>query len=309
MLPVVILAAGGGKRLGPLGAAYPKVLLPVGQGTLLSRHFEEFYAIGARRFVLVVDALESRVAMEARDIAKSMGVELDIAVQSEPKGIGHATLVAEPLIRSSAFILVLGDTYYVPRDLKAGIRLLQEGLDAVLSVRLVDDEALIRRECTITIGQNGLVEKIVEKPENVLGPYKPCGVYFFGPAMFEALHKTSPSPLRNEVELTDAIQTMIDDGGKVGVFETLETDLNVTVPSDLLEANMVWLSKSGIRVSIAPSAHIGKGGSLEQVVLGRGVKIGDGAMLKRVVVFPEAVVEAFTTCEDALIVPGLGVVR
>jgi glucose-1-phosphate thymidylyltransferase len=309
MIPVLILAAGGGTRMGSLGAAHNKALLPIGLDTLLAHHVRTFAHLGTRRFVLVVDDPASAVAAEARVLAGAAGASLDVVVQAERKGIGHAVLLAEAALGRGPFVLVLGDTYYVARDLAGSMADIRDGpFDAVLSVRRTDDENLIRKECTIALSDDGRVTRIVEKPRDVLGPWKPCGVYFFGPAVLPVLRATPASALRGEVEITDAIQVLIDRGGRVGARQTLDLDVNVTWPADLLDANLAHLAAGGHRFLADGSARIGPGVSLDRCVIGARASVGEGSRLARVVVFPDAVVGPGAALSDALVSPLAGVV-
>jgi glucose-1-phosphate thymidylyltransferase len=309
MIPVVILAAGSGTRLGPLGARYNKAMLPVGPDTLMAHHVHTFAALGTRRFVVVVDDPASGTADEARRLAAEGGFPLDVVVQAQRKGIGHAVLLAEPHVGGGPFVLVLGDTFYVPRDLAGALSDLQSGaFEAVLSVRHTLDEALIRKECTVELDGLGRVRRIVEKPAAVLSPWKPCGVYFFGPAMWDALHATPASALRGEIEITDAIQALVARGGRVGVRQTLDLDVNITWPADLLEANRALLRSLGRTALVHPEARVAAGVVLEEAVVSKGCEVGTGSRLARVVLFPGAVVPAGSDLADALVAPGVGIV-
>lgn len=307
MIPVVILAAGEGQRLGPVGKLYRKALLPVGDRTLLAHHLQTFLALGARRFVLVVSPEAEDLAAEAARVLAPSGIRPQTVIQEQRRGIGHAVLAAQAVLNAGPFVLVLGDTYYAPKDLAPAAAAVAAGeFEAVLSVRRVDDEDLIRKECTIALDSAGLVRRIVEKPAQVLSPLKPCGVYFFGARIWQALQATPASALRGEVELTDAIQRLIDDGGRVGVRETLYCDVNITFPADVLAANLAWLRQRRAPAFVDPRAALGQGARVEDCVVAAGARVGAGARLRRVVVFPEAEVRAGQILEDALAVAGVG---
>ena len=309
MIPVVILAAGRGTRLGPVGGVWRKALLPVGPEPLLAHHMRSFAAIGTRRFVLVVDPEGGEIERVAGLVAAELGATVAVVVQAEPHGIGHATLLARPHVGEAPFVLVLGDTYYETRDLRSAAADVASGRrSAVLSVRVVADDALIRRECTIAIDDRGTVQAIVEKPREILSRWKPCGVYFFGPRIFAALEATPPSALRGEVELTDAIQVLVERDGNVGTRETVSLDLNVTFPADILEANRMWLRSQGLDTYVHPAARVAAPADLRHAVVSAGARVGAGARLDSVVVFPDAALPAGATVEGALVVPGVGVV-
>lgn len=307
MTALVILAAGSGTRLGELGRRVRKPLLPVGPRTLLEHHLATFAALGVTEAVVVVDAPDSPVVAAAREAAACLGVQVAVAVQERRGGVGHAVLAAEPVLGPRPFVLVLGDTFFLPLDLTRGLAPLERReADVVLSVRRVDDPERIRRECTIALQPDGRVARIVEKPREVLGPWKPCGIYFCGEALWTSLHATPASPLRNEIELTDAIQGVIAAGGVVRAAETLVDDVNVTTPRDVLEANLLWLAATGACRYVHAGATVAADARLEQAVVLAGARVEPGAELRRVVVFPGARIAAGERLSDVLVDPQLG---
>lgn len=308
MIPVVILTAGSGKRLGDVGKLFPKALLPVGDSTLLEMHLRAFLAAGSRRFIIVTDPSNRSIEAAARAVLAGSGAELFIAPQAERLGIGHAASLAVPWLSGGPFALVLGDTYYSAPDFSAAVRAVAEGdADAVLSVRTVRDEAEILKECTIDLDAYGRVLKIIEKPRRALSMVKPCGVYFFGPLFIPALAATKPSELRGEIELTDAIQNLITAGGIVLTMETLKLDVNITYPEDIVKANAAWLKERGLRGFAQPGAAVGPGAELENSLAARGASVGAGARVKNSVVFPGGVVAAGAEVNGSLVMENLTV--
>jgi dTDP-glucose pyrophosphorylase len=308
MIPVVILTAGGGTRLGEIGRILPKALLPVGDCSLLELHLRVFSALGTKLFIIVTDPSSREVENAAKRAMEGSGAELAVVYQAKRMGIGHAALLAEPWVKGVPFALVLGDTYYSQLDLAGAVRMISGvGPDAVLSVRMVQDEAAILKECTIELEGSDTVRRIVEKPARALSMVKPCGVYFFGPRFMAAIRRTPPSKQRGEIELTDAIQKLISDGGTVKIMETLKIDVNITYPEDIITANNAWLEEKGLPGYAHPAAEIGAGVELENSVVARGGAVGSGARLKRTVIFPGGRVPAGACLSDSLVLPGFTV--
>ncbi len=308
MIPVVILAAGSGKRLGEIGKIFPKTLLPIGDGTLLDLHLRVFAELGTKRFIIVSDPASGAVEAEARRALEGFDAELFVVHQARRLGIGHAAMLAEAAIGGGPFALVLGDTYYSRPELAGAVKAVTSGgADAVLSVRTVSEEAAILKECTIALDAAGRVNRIIEKPKRALSMVKPCGVYFFGPRFMTALKGTLPSELRGEIELTDAIQNLISGGGLVRAMETLKLDVNITYPSDILKANAAWLEEKGLPGFASPEAEVGGGAQLENSVAARGSSVGAGARLKNSVVFPGGRVAPRAEISDSLVLPGFTV--
>ncbi len=308
MIPVVILTAGSGTRLGEIGGIFPKALLPVGDGSLLDLHLRVFLDLGTKLFIIVTGPSSPEVESAARRALGGAGAELVIVRQTERRGIGHAALLAGPWVKGGPFALVLGDTYYSQLDLAGAVRAISGGgPDAVLSVRKVSDEAAILKECTIELDGTDTVRRIVEKPARALSLVKPCGVYFFGPRFMTALRQTRASELRGEIELTDAIQGLISGGGLVKAMETLKLDVNITYPEDILTANSAWLIEKGLPGFAHPGAEIGAGAELKNSVVARGGSVGAGARLERSVIFPGGRVPAGASVSNSLVLPGLTV--
>lgn len=287
----VVLAAGSGSRMGPLGSARAKVCLPVCNEPLIAVHLRQLTAAGARRVVLVVGHQRAQVVAEAERHAPT-DLELRVAIQAAPRGIADALMLAAPYV-SERCIAVLGDTYYQDPDLKLGDEVLRRGdaggdLAAVLSVREVEDPGLLRKECSVRLGPTGRVAEIREKPAVPFSLLKPCGIYFFRREIFAAVAETPASSLRGEVELTDAIQRLIEQGQGIGVARTLEWDVNLNQPADLLAANRAELQRRGLANLVDESARVHDSAILDETVVGAGAVIGAGARLERCVIFAGA---------------------
>src|SRR5205814_1431206 len=85
---------------------------------------------------------------------------------------------------------------------------------------------------------SGRIERVIEKPAAPPTDVKGCGVYVFDPTIFEAIRRTPPSPLRNEREITDAVQRLVDFGRPVYAVDVVRWDVNITYPETLLLCNL-----------------------------------------------------------------------
>jgi glucose-1-phosphate thymidylyltransferase len=197
---------------------------------------------------------------------------------------------------------VPGDTFIISRDLSLGVKkILDFDAAAVLSVRRVNNPALIIKECSIVKASNGRVLRIVEKPKQPFNTLKPCGVYFFSRKIFIAIKATPPSSLRGEVEITDSIQTLINRGGRVYTAPTIAWDMNITYPADLLSSNLKQLQHLKLNYLIADDVKLPAGSKVKKAVIGRGVKADKPVVIKNSLIFPETVISG-SVCLDHMII-------
>ena len=278
----VVLAAGKGRRMGRLGRYTPKACLPVLNQPLLAHNLRMLYNIGIRKTVIVVGHYRQRVTRIARRYVPS-DMALRFVEQPKPRGIADALYRTRELV-GEWIVLVMGDTYFVPNDLGSGLNILtnsDNGVAGVLSVRPVSDPELIRKECTVLIDDNNYLIDILEKPEAPWNNIKPCGVYFFTCRIFDAIEKTPPSFLRNEVEITDAIKTLMKLGLKVKCIQTIQRDSNFTYPSDVLLSNLYELRQCGLSTMIGSHTKFHPETVLEETIVGDGSNILAPVKLKR----------------------------
>jgi glucose-1-phosphate thymidylyltransferase len=300
----VILAAGHGRRMGRLGACFNKSCLPLCNKPLLATHFQILAELGVLDIVIVVGCKGEAVEKAALSSAPK-GARLRFVVQPEQKGIADALLCARDCV-GKRIVLMLGDTHFVARDLNVGLRMLGEGpgkADAVLSVRTVSDPDLIRNECTVRLDERGRLLEIREKPATPWNNIKPCGVYFFNRNIFDAIAATRPSSLRNEVEITDAIQTLIDRGGVAACAPTMEWDNNLTRPADLLRSNLYELRRRGLDVLIGQHARIHPGASLAEAVIGDEAVIDSPITIERALILERTIVRGVEVFRDCILGP------
>lgn len=281
--------------MGGLGAVWAKACMPVCNRPLVHFHLDLLIEMGVTEVVVVVGYRGNEVmsAAETHPAVLEQTLSLTRVEQPERRGIAHALLCAKSCIKDH-MVVVLGDTYFVPEALTRPIEMLsnpEAELGAVLTVRRESDPMQICRECTVRFDTAGHLVRIQEKPETPWNDLKPCGMYFFGPRIWDAINQTAPSALRDEVEITDAIQTLVDLGIPVGRAPTVSRDVNVNVPKDLLAANLLELSRRGEVVSIHPSAEVDAQAVLDQVVVGPGAHVGARVTLSRAVILPDTRLE------------------
>jgi dTDP-glucose pyrophosphorylase len=288
----VILAAGEGVRMAPLSAEWPKPLLPVLNRPVVDHQLALMRSVGVREVVVVVKEGAAELRAHLGDGA-AHGVYVRYAEQTAPQGIAHAVLAAEPLVGDRALLLMLGDIYFVADRFERMLSMHREGFGAVLAAREEPDLEALQRNYAIVRAPDGRVARVIEKPRHPPTRLKGCGVYLFRPAFFDAIRRTPRSALRDEYEITDAIQIFIDDGQRVGVAEVVVRDVNLTVPRDLWALNLSELEREGIEALVDPGARVDERAAIVRSTVSRGASIGP-VRVERSVVLGGARVERDT---------------
>ncbi|HTY89770.1 MAG TPA: bifunctional sugar-1-phosphate nucleotidylyltransferase/acetyltransferase [Methanocella sp.] len=262
----VILAAGEGTRMRPLTENKPKVMLPIANKPMLEYIIGEVYAAGIRDITLVVGYKKESVEEYFGDGSK-FGVHIDYIVQDKQMGTGHAFGMASS-IQDERFIALNGDVIMSASQIH---KLMHRKEVAVIAVKRVADP----RAFGVIETDGGRVKRIVEKSPNPPTDMANMGIYMFSPLVFVAIEETGLSP-RGEIEVTDAIQYLIDNGKQVG-YELMEEEwLDIGKPWDLLAANEMALSfmKGRVQGEVEPLATL-KG----EVSIGKGTIVRNGAYI------------------------------
>ncbi|MAG55073.1 MAG: hypothetical protein CMJ83_02155 [Planctomycetes bacterium] len=282
----VILSAGKGSRIDPFNAHFPKPLLPIGNRPIMGHHLELFKSLGIKRCCIVVGHLMDRI-INHFGRGGDAGLSIRYVEQNQILGIAHAVGQAEPHL-DGPFLLCLGDIFYLATEMERLVARYRQGdVSAVLAVKEEKTKEPVRRNFTVELDDNGFVTRVVEKPRNPVNLLKGCGIYLFGPEVFDAIRRTPRTALRDEYEITSTIQIMIDEGLKVAVEPIIDWDLNVTFPGDLLDGNIAYLDHLGIDNVIDETAEVGEGVVLERCVVGPHAKLLGPRRLKDTVVLPE----------------------
>ncbi|MCD1294920.1 glucose-1-phosphate thymidylyltransferase [Methanocella sp. CWC-04] len=273
-MQAVILAAGEGTRMRPLTENRPKVMLPIANRPMLEHIINEVKKSGIRDVVLITGYKKESITNYFGDGSK-FGVHIDYIVQEKQMGTGHAFGMAAKAVKGK-FIALNGDVMVTSSHIK---KVICRDEDAIITVKEVADPrsyGVIERDGGSVIR---IVEKSPEPPTNLAN----AGVYLFNASIFDAIKNTKLSP-RGEIEITDSLQMLIDDGKRVG-FEVMDEQwLDVGRPWELLTANELALKKmkGSIEGEVEPNATL-KG----EVSVGKGTLIRNGAYIVGPVVIGE----------------------
>lgn len=284
----LILSGGKGTRLRPLTFTSAKQLVPVANKPVLFYGIETLAAAGIREIGIVVG--DTRADIEA---AVGDGSQWDVKVtyiqQDAPRGLAHAVLVSQSFLGNDPFVMYLGDN------------LLAKGI-----VPFVDEftatqpAALILLTPVADPEQFGVAEvegervvRLVEKPKNPQSNLALVGVYMFGKEIFDSVRRIRPS-FRNELEITDAIQDLIERGLEVRSHIVDGWWKDTGRLRDMLEANRLILDLLTPRIAGMVDG--------ESRIEGK-VVVEPGAVIKRSVVRGPAIIGQGARIENAYVGP------
>ena len=296
----VILSAGKGSRIDPFNAHFPKPLLPVGNKPIMQHHLEMFRDLGIQQTHIVVGHLMDRI-INYFGRGTEMGLDIQYVEQEHILGIAHAVGRIEPKV-DGPFLLCLGDIFFLTKELGRLVERYEQGdVAAVLAVKEETSPEPVRRNFTVETDDEGFVTRVVEKPRNPRTLIKGCGIYLFGPEIFDAIRRTPRTALRDEYEITNSIQILIDDGHKVVTEPVIDWDLNVTFPGDLLDGNIAWLDRMGMDNLIDPTAMVDENVSLDRCIVAPRAQLKGPRRLSQTVILPDTVLDAGEDLHRALV--------
>ncbi|MFI5349262.1 MAG: sugar phosphate nucleotidyltransferase [Elusimicrobiota bacterium] len=303
----VILAGGKGTRMLPFSRIQPKPTLKIGNEPLIRHQIKAMCGLGVEEIFVLIGHRGAEVMRAAGD-GSEFGVRLTFVEQGpDVAGTADALGKLEPHVHSP-FVLFLGDIFFIAEDLGSIFETFErENLGAVLLTRLETSREALRENFAVIEGSDHLVERVIEKPRDSPTMLKGCGLYLFGPEIFDAVRRTPRTPLRDEREITESIQIMIGAGGRVGHMPLIKDDININTPQDYLRGNCRLLESLGVGSILGRNTSVPPGSVLERAVLGDNVTMTRPLHLKRCVVLDNAVIPSAGEAgfEDMIIGPGM----
>ncbi|HHI79217.1 MAG TPA: hypothetical protein ENK02_04505 [Planctomycetes bacterium] len=302
----VILAAGKGTRMQPFSEKFPKPILPIGGKPLLQHQIEALRDLGVRDLILVIGHLGFEIVRCLGD-GSQLGVNIRYVEQEETLGIAHALGRLERHV-DRPFFLFLGDIFFETENLSDMVGRIGDGTRGgtagVLAVKKESDPSAIMRNFVVHLGADGSVTRVIEKPRHPRTDLKGCGLYLFTPAFFDAVRRTPRTAMRDEYEITDAIQIFIEDGWRVEASEVVREDLNLSFPCDLLALNLHFLKTRGLKEIVGDGVTLAKGCELQNSILMDGVEVRHPIRIQDSLVFPGTVVDRQGAVSRMILTPG-----
>jgi glucose-1-phosphate thymidylyltransferase len=295
----LILSGGKGTRLRPITYTSAKQLVPVANKPVLFYGIEAMAAAGIEDIGIIIAPETGDEIRRVAGDGSRFGVRLTYIPQAEPLGLAHAVLTAEPFLGDSAFVMYLGDN------------LLQGGIaDLVAAFRAGTPDALILltpvsdpESYGVAELSGGAVVRLVEKPKEPKSDLALVGVYMFTAGIHDAARAIEPSA-RGELEITDAIQYVVDSGKRVEphvvkgwwkdtgrlddmlaanrlVLDTIDTDIAGELIDSRIDGRVVIDTGARLeRCTVRGPAIIGAGTVLTDCYIGPYTAIGDGCVIE-----------------------------
>jgi glucose-1-phosphate thymidylyltransferase len=285
----LILSGGAGTRLRPITHTSAKQLVPVANKPVLFYGIESLVDAGVTEIGIIIAPETGEEIREAAGDGSAFGAQITYIVQDKPAGLAHAVLTAEEFIGGSPFVMYLGDNLLADglRGLVATFR--EEEPDALILLTPVDDP----QSYGVAELDGERIVRLVEKPKDPPSNLALVGVYLFAPPIFDAARALEPS-WRGELEITEAIQSLIEEGKTVKSEVVSGWWKDTGQLADMLEANRLVLEEIETRIE----GEVDKASRVE----GR-VVVETGAVLKGSVVRGPAVIGAGARIEDAYVGP------
>ncbi len=287
-MKALVLSGGKATRLRPITHTSAKQLVPVANKPILFYAIEAIRDAGIDDIGIIVGHTAEEIKAAVGDGSK-FGVKITYIPQSAPLGLAHAVKIAEPFIRDDRFVMFLGDN------------LIREGISEVVSKFEADTAnahimlAQVRNPSEFGVAEldGDRVARLVEKPKEPVSDLALVGVYLFDKTIFEAVNSIKPSA-RGELEITDAIQYLIEKGYNVCWHKITGWWKDTGKLEDMLEANRLVLEaiESRIDGEVDESSNI----------LGR-VVVERGAVIKGSTVRGPAIIGKDCIIEDSYIGP------
>ncbi|MHB8579685.1 MAG: sugar phosphate nucleotidyltransferase [Ignavibacteriaceae bacterium] len=280
-IKAIIPVAGIGSRLKPHTYSTPKVLLNVGGKPIISHILDKLLEEGITNATFVIGHLGDMI----KDYVKKSypSIKAEFVQQKEMEGLGHAIYTAIPTFDSDEIFIILGDTIF-----DVNLKDVFKNKKTSLGVKEVEDP----RRFGVAVVNNGYIKKLVEKPQTFVSNLALVGLYYISnsKALVKSLNNLVEKDLRtnDELQLTDALQMMIDSGEKISTFP-VEGWYDCGNPETLLSTNRFLLDKKSVSKDF------------ENVVINHPVFIADNAEISNSVIGPYTTIDKGCNISECII--------
>lgn len=298
-MKALILSGGHGTRLRPITHSQQKQLIPVANKPILFYPIEDVIEAGAEEIGIILGPNKDQVIDTVNSAEWDANIEF--IYQGEPKGLAHTILIAEDFLGDEEFIMYLGDNIIKGGITRHADRFREMKPDALVLLTQVDDP---QRFGVAEFDEQDRVKRLVEKPKVPPSNFALAGIYFFNPIIIEACKSIKPS-WRNELEITDAIQWLIENSRRVEASKIEGWWKDTGKSEDILEANRLILDDMKPRMEgtlkeskVFGRAVIGKGSIIDNSIIKGPCIIGKDCRITNSYIGP------YTAINDGCVIDG-----
>jgi len=239
----IILHGGHGTRLRPLTHTGPKQLLPIANKAMSQYALEDLKTAGITEIGIIIGDVFPDKVREYYGSGEKFGVKITYIYQESPKGISHAIRLCKDFIGNDKFIVYLGDNVLRKNLIDYTKKFKISNSDAMILLCKVDDPQRFGI-AELDEKNNGKIKKIMEKPKIPPSDLAVIGIYFLTPKIFGVIDRLKPS-WRGELEITEALQMLMDDGDKIEYDTVTGWWKDTGTPEDIIHANKLVLDSIG----------------------------------------------------------------
>ncbi|MDA0747253.1 MAG: glucose-1-phosphate thymidylyltransferase [bacterium] len=273
-MKAIILCGGTGSRLRPITHTRAKQLLPVANKPIVFYGIESIVRAGIREIGIIIGETGEEVRAKLGDGSR-WNISITYIPQDQPLGLAHAVKIARGFLQDDPFVMYLGDNLIKHEVSELVEQFNEQNLDALIQLKEVEDP---RQFGVAELDNTGRVVHLEEKPAKPRSNLALVGVYLFNRKIHDIIDKLKPSA-RGELEITDAIQKLLESGAHLGSNILTEWWLDTGKKDDMLEANRIVLDEISDQQQIAPGVQIDAGSR----VTGR-VQIGANTRIENCIV-------------------------
>lgn len=277
----LILSGGTGSRLRPITFTRAKQLVPVGNVPIIHFGIKAIKNAGITDIGIVVGDTRHEI-MEVLKDGSQFGVKFTYIYQEQPLGLAHAVKVSRDFLKDDSFVMYLGDNLILSGINSLVDEFSKKGPDALLLLSHVKDP----QRFGVAELEGDRIVMLEEKPEHPKSDLALVGVYMFNRNIFNAIDNITPSA-RGELEITDAIQYLIDQDGTVLSHIVSGWWKDTGKLQDMLEANRMYLdtvesSMKGevINSKVEHRVVVGNNSTIKDSTVRGPVVIGDNCFIE-----------------------------
>lgn len=303
-MKAIILSGGKGTRLRPLTYTGAKQLVPVANKPILWYGIESIVRAGVTDIGIIISPETGEEVKAKTGNGDRFGASITYILQDKPAGLAHAVKTARPFLGDSPFVMYLGDNLIQNELGQLMTNFKEQSIDALILLRPVSNPTAFG---VAEVDAQGRVLRLVEKPKVPPSNLALVGIYFFANTIHAAIDRIQPSA-RGELEITDAIQNLIDHQQQVEASQIEGWWLDTGKKDDLLEANQIVLDtcltsaivgEVDAQSQISGRVQIGAGSRLVNCTVRGPVIIGENCHLENCFIGPFSSVADEVTMIDA----------